>query len=43
MMKFADPSFEAKSRFWKLCYRAGKEPVETARALAQEWLRQLGQ
>jgi hypothetical protein len=42
-MKFADPSFEAKSSYWKLCYRAGKESVETARESAREWLKQLEQ
>ena len=39
--KFVDPQFEAKSALWKRCYRAGKEPVEAARALAMEWLKQL--
>ena len=43
VMKFADPSLEARSSFWKQCYRAGKEPVETARELAREWLKQLEQ
>ena len=40
-MTFADPALEAKSKYWKLWYRAGKEPVETARELAREWLKQL--
>ena len=40
-MRFADPQYESKSDQWKLCYRAGKEPVEAARAFAQEWLNQL--
>ncbi len=40
-MRFADPQYEAKSDQWKLCYRAGKEPVEAARAFAQEWLNQI--
>lgn len=40
-MKFADPRYEAKSSEWKLCYRAGKEPVQAARTFAQDWLRQL--
>ena len=43
VMKFADPAFEAKSLSWKLWYRAGKEAVETARAFAGEWLKQLEQ
>jgi hypothetical protein len=41
-MRFADPRFESKSDQWKLCYRAGKEPVDAARAFATDWLRQLG-
>jgi hypothetical protein len=40
-MKFADPLYEAKPSDWKLCYRAGKEPVEAARAFAADWLRQI--
>lgn len=41
-MRFADASLESKPEQWKLCYRAGKEPVETARAFATAWLQQLG-
>jgi hypothetical protein len=40
-MKFADPQYEPKSTEWKLCYRAGRGPVEAARAFATEWLRQI--
>jgi hypothetical protein len=40
-MKFADSQYEGKSSEWKLCYRAGKEPVEAARAFATDWLRQI--
>lgn len=40
-MRFVDPKYEAKPDQWKLCYRAGKEPVEAARAFATDWLRQL--
>jgi hypothetical protein len=40
-MKFADPNLESKSEYWKLCFRAGKEPVDAARVAANEWLRQL--
>jgi hypothetical protein len=40
-MRFADPRFESKPDQWKLCYRAGREPVEAARAFAAEWLRLL--
>jgi hypothetical protein len=37
-MKFADPQYEARPDQWKLCFRAGREPVEAARAFAREWL-----
>jgi hypothetical protein len=40
-MKFADAQFENKSAYWKMCFRAGKTPVEAARAFAAEWLKQL--
>jgi len=40
-MKFADAQYEAKPSQWKLCYRAGREPVQAARAFATEWLRQI--
>jgi len=40
-MKFADAQYEAKPNQWKLCYRAGRQPVEAARAFAVEWLRQI--
>lgn len=40
-MKFADPQYEGKSSQWKLCYRAGREPVQAARAFATQWLRQI--
>ncbi len=37
-MGFADPKYESKPGTWKICYRAGKESVEAARAFAQSWL-----
>ena len=40
-MVFASAALEQKPPEWKLCYRAGKEPVLAARAFAQEWLSQL--
>jgi hypothetical protein len=40
-MRFADPRYEDKSSDWKLCYRAGKEPVSAARAFATAWLAEL--
>jgi len=39
---FADPQLQAKPDQWKMCFRAGKEPVEAARAFATAWLKQLG-
>jgi hypothetical protein len=40
-MKFADSQYEDKSNQWKLCYRAGREPVQAARAFATGWLHQI--
>lgn len=37
-MVFAEDQYEQKSPEWKLCYRAGKEPVATAREFASAWL-----
>jgi len=39
---FADPQYEAKPAAWKMCYRAGREAVTSARAAAQAWLKELG-
>lgn len=39
--KFADKQYERKPQEWKLAYRAGKEPVEKARAFAEAWLKEL--
>ena len=42
-MVFANDAYESeKSGEWKICYRAGKEPVAKARAIAQAWLKELG-
>ena len=41
-MVFANAAYEEKPPEWKLCYRAGREPVEAARAFASEWLQALG-
>lgn len=40
-MKFVDPRYEAQTKTWKLCYRAGREPVQAARAFVAEWLDQI--
>lgn len=42
-MKFADEQYEKKSAEWKLCFRAGKETVDAARAFATAWLATLPQ
>lgn len=39
--RFANAAYEDQSSEWKLCYRAGKEPVEKARAFATQWLAEL--
>jgi hypothetical protein len=41
-MVFANEAYEEQSEEWKVCYRAGKEPVAKARAIAQAWLKELG-
>ena len=38
---FSKTVYENKSAEWKLCYRAGKVTVETARAAASKWLDEL--
>ena len=38
---FADKPNEQKPQNWKLCYRAGKEAVDAARAFATTWLAEL--
>ena len=38
---FVRPDYEAKGNHWKMAFRAGKEAVETARALAQEWMNEI--
>jgi flagellar biosynthesis GTPase FlhF len=41
LMRFEDPALEAKPAEWKLCYRAGREATEAARAFATGWLKEL--
>lgn len=38
---FSNPKYEAKDGQWKMAFRAGKEVTETARAFAQQWLKEL--
>lgn len=40
-MVFAKSEFESKSSEWKMCYRAGREVVNAARAASQQWLQEL--
>ena len=39
--RFAETRYEMKPAEWKYCYRAGKAPVDAARAFAQAWLKEL--
>lgn len=41
-MRFVNRTYESKPSEWKVCYRAGKEPVAAARAAAQAWMKELG-
>ena len=38
---FANAKYESQTSDWKLCYRAGKETVDAARAFVTGWLAQL--
>jgi len=40
-MVFANAQYEQKPPEWKLCFRAGREATEAARAFAQSWLAEL--
>lgn len=40
-LKFENPEYETKSYNWKKCFRAGTETIETARAFAQQWLKEI--
>lgn len=39
--RFKSAAYERKPSEWKLAYRAGKEPVEKARAFAEGWLKEM--
>lgn len=39
--RFVDPAHERRSSEWKLCYRAGRAPVEAAQRFATTWLAEL--
>ena len=38
---FVNTAYEQKPREWKMCYRAGREACEAARAFATSWLAEL--
>jgi hypothetical protein len=40
-MRFVNEDYEGQSGEWKFCYRAGKLPVEKARAFSKAWLAEL--
>lgn len=40
-MVFVNEDYEGRSEEWKRCFRAGKAPVEKARAIAKSWLAEL--
>jgi hypothetical protein len=40
-MVFLNPQYEAKPYDWKLIYRCGKESVDAARSVAQQWLTEI--
>lgn len=42
-MIFANHKYEQKPPEWKVCFRAGREATETARAFAKSWLAELAE
>ncbi|HEX5476190.1 MAG TPA: hypothetical protein VFX12_16140, partial [Vicinamibacterales bacterium] len=40
--RFVNPAYEKQSQDWKLCYRAGREPVDAGVTFARAWLKELG-
>jgi hypothetical protein len=41
MRRFERSGYESKPRSWKMCYRAGREACDAARAFASGWLAEL--
>jgi hypothetical protein len=41
MKRFVNETYESKPRPWKMCYRAGREACDAARAFATTWLAEL--
>jgi hypothetical protein len=40
-MRFVDPALENRTAEWKMCFRAGQAATQTAREIAQDWLKVL--
>ncbi len=40
---FVNPVYEAKSKRWKMAYRAGKEVIEPARDFVKKWMEEIKQ
>jgi hypothetical protein len=38
---FVNPVYESKGNRWKLAFRAGKDAVQTARVLAEQWMAEI--
>ncbi len=38
---FVDPRYEAKSKRWKMAFRAGKEAVDASRSFVEEWMEEM--
>ncbi len=38
---FANKAYEHKGNRWKMAYRAGKDAVETARMMVQQWMEEI--
>jgi len=39
---FINPTYERKSKNWKMAYRAGRQVIAPARTFLQEWLKETG-
>jgi hypothetical protein len=40
-MQFENPEYQAKSTYWKMCFRTGKETITAARVCSTKWLNEL--
>lgn len=41
-LKFVESKYEEKPNEWKMCFRAGRDAVTAARAVASAWLKEIG-